>query len=67
MEVLGNQICILEHEKKELKQENEELIKRVKDLEDEGVLKNNKLLELGNLFLIPQVEVKSILIEIFVE
>lgn len=59
MEALESQICILEHEKKELKQENEEFIKKIKDLEDESILKNNKLLELGNLFLIPQVEVKS--------
>lgn len=49
----------MEHEKKELKQENEKLLRQIKDLEDEGVLKNAKLLELGNLFLIPQVEVKS--------
>lgn len=53
-------MCILENEKKELKQENEKLLQKVKDLEDETVLKNAKLLELGNLFLIPQVEIKSI-------
>lgn len=60
MEVLENNIYILENEKKELKQENEKLLQKVKDLEDETVLKNAKLLELGNLFLIPQVEIKSI-------
>lgn len=40
--------------------ENEKLINKVNNLEDEAVLKNAKLLELGNLFLIPQVEMKSI-------
>lgn len=49
----------MECEKKERLQEIEELIKKVKDLEDEAVLKNAKLLELGNLFLIPQVEIKG--------
>lgn len=49
----------MECEKKERLQDNEELIKKVKDLEDEAVLKNAKLLELGNLFLIPQVEIKG--------
>lgn len=58
-EVLENKISYLEHEKNEWKQENEKLIQKVKDLEDEAVLKNAKLLELGNLFLIPQVEIKS--------
>lgn len=50
----------MEQEKKEWLQENEKFIKRINDLEDEAVLKNAKLLELGNLFLIPQVEMKSI-------
>jgi len=50
----------LEHEKKEWIQENEKLIKKVEHLEDEAVIKNAKLLELGNLFLIPQLETKSI-------
>jgi len=50
----------LESEKKEWKQENEKLIKKVEHLEDEAIIKNAKLLELGNLFLIPQLETKSI-------
>lgn len=50
----------MEYEKKEWKQENEKLIKKVEHLEDEAVIKNAKLLELGNLFLIPQLETKSI-------
>jgi len=50
----------LEREKKEWIQENEKLIKKVEHLEDEAVIKNAKLLELGNLFLIPQLETKSI-------
>jgi len=50
----------LESEKKEQKRENEKLIEKVKHLEDEAVIKNSKLLELGNLFLIPQLETKSI-------
>lgn len=49
----------MECEKKERLKDNEELIKKVKDLEDEAVSKNAKLLELGNLFLIPQVEIKG--------
>lgn len=49
----------MESEKKEWKQDNEKLIEKIKDLEDEAVLKNAKLLELGNLFLIPQVNIKS--------
>jgi len=60
LKVLESKICILEQEKKDWTQENEKLIKKVNDLEDEAVLKNAKLLELGNLFLIPQVEMKSI-------
>lgn len=50
----------MEREKKEWIQENEKLIKKVEHLEDEAVIKNAKLLELGNLFLIPQLETKSI-------
>lgn len=50
----------MECEKKEWIQENEKLIQKVKCLEDEAVMKNAKLLELGSLFLIPQVEFKSI-------
>jgi len=50
----------LESEKKEWKQENEKLTKKVDQLEDEAIIKNAKLLELGNLFLIPQLETKSI-------
>lgn len=58
--MLENNIYILEREKREWKQENEKLLQQVKALEDEAVVKNAKLLELGNLFLIPQIEVKSI-------
>ncbi|XP_025415331.1 centrosomal protein of 135 kDa-like [Sipha flava] len=54
-----NKVSILECEKNEWTQENEKLTQKVKDLEDEAVLKNAKLLELGNLFLIPQIEVKN--------
>lgn len=50
----------MESEKKEWKQENEKLTKKVEELEDEAITKNAKLLELGNLFLIPQFETKSI-------
>lgn len=50
----------MEYEKKEWKQENEKLSKKVEHLEDEAIIKNAKLLELGNLFLIPQLETKSI-------
>jgi len=50
----------LKSEKKKWIQENEKLIKKVEHLEDEAVIKNAKLLELGNLFLIPQLETKSI-------
>lgn len=50
----------MESEKKEWKQENEKLNKKVEHLEDEAIIKNAKLLELGNLFLIPQLETKSI-------
>lgn len=50
----------MESEKKEWKQENEKLTKKVDQLEDEAIIKNAKLLELGNLFLIPQLETKSI-------
>lgn len=56
---LQKKVSILECEKNEWTQENEKLTQKVKDLEDEAVLKNAKLLELGNLFLIPQIEVKS--------
>lgn len=50
----------MESEKKEWNQENEKLVKKVELLEDEAIIKNAKLLELGNLFLIPQLETKSI-------
>lgn len=50
----------MESEKKEWIEENKKLIKKVEHLEDEAVIKNAKLLELGNLFLIPQLETKSI-------
>lgn len=62
LEGLENNIYVLERETREWKQENEKLIQKVKALEDEAVVKNAKLLELGNLFLIPQFEVKSIFI-----
>ncbi|VVC32431.1 Hypothetical protein CINCED_3A018546 [Cinara cedri] len=57
--LLEQKISILESEKKEWEQENEKLLQNVKVLEDEAVLKNAKLLELGNLFLIPQIEIKN--------
>lgn len=60
LEGLENNIYVLEREKKEWKQENEKLVQKVKAMEDEAIVKNAKLLELGNLFLIPQIEVKSI-------
>lgn len=60
MEGLENNIYVLEREKREWKQENEKLVQKVKAMEDEAIVKNAKLLELGNLFLIPQIEVKSI-------
>lgn len=50
----------MESEKKEWKQENEKLIKKVEHLDEEAIIKNAKLLELGNLFLIPQLETRSI-------
>ncbi|XP_025196945.1 centrosomal protein of 135 kDa-like [Melanaphis sacchari] len=59
VKILENKIEILECEKKECKQENEKLIKKVLHLEDEAIIKNAKLLELGNLFLVPQLETKS--------
>ncbi|XP_001945549.2 centrosomal protein of 135 kDa [Acyrthosiphon pisum] len=59
VKILENKIGILESEIKEWKQENEKLSKKVEHLEDEAIIKNAKLLELGNLFLIPQVENKS--------
>ncbi|CAH1725441.1 centrosomal protein of 135 kDa-like isoform X1 [Aphis gossypii] len=59
VKILESKIGILEHEKKEWIQENEKLIKKVEHLEDEAVIKNAKLLELGNLFLIPQLETKN--------
>ncbi|KAL5242925.1 hypothetical protein ACI65C_010335 [Semiaphis heraclei] len=59
VKILENKIDILESEKKEWKQENEKLTKKVEELEDEAITKNAKLLELGNLFLIPQFETKS--------
>lgn len=49
----------MESDQKEWEHENEKLLQKVKILEDEAVLKNAKLLELGNLFLIPQIEFKS--------
>lgn len=49
----------MESEQKECQHENEKLLQKVKVLEDESVIKNAKLLELGNLFLIPQIEIKS--------
>lgn len=50
---------ILECEKNEWKKEKEKLNQKVKDFENEAVIKNAKLLELGNLFMIPQVETRS--------
>lgn len=57
--MLESKILVLEIEKKEWIQENEKLVQRVKDLEEEAVIKNAKLLELGSMFLVPQVEFKS--------
>lgn len=58
-EDLENKILVLESEKREWTRENEILVQKVKDLEDEAVVKNAKLLELGSMFLVPQVNFKG--------
>ncbi|XP_050442844.1 centrosomal protein of 135 kDa-like isoform X2 [Adelges cooleyi] len=57
--VLKNKIGDLQCENDEGKIENQKLKQLIIDLENEAVSKNAKLLELGNMFLVPQIELKN--------
>lgn len=64
--MLEQEISVLKSKNHKENQENITLKQRINDLEDEAVSRNAKLLELGSMFLIPQVEVKKSKILIFV-
>ncbi|XP_050532393.1 centrosomal protein of 135 kDa-like isoform X2 [Daktulosphaira vitifoliae] len=57
--MLEHDISVLKSKNHKDNQENEKLKQCIIDLEEEAVSRNAKLLELGSMFLIPQVEVKK--------